>query len=145
MKKFFYCGILLFISIQLYATGPGKLRTDTVNGWQVTYNGKEILGFVMNGIKTLLMDSIADNGVITIDYYTDYPCANCAAELQFRDENGKMLATVQKLGVGDGPPFKLPGMQFRQLMHDHKLFLYYRNRVDGWSEWMFIGMVKTIK
>ena len=145
MSKFIYCAIFLFACLQVGASTGSKSKMDTVNGWQVTYNGNEVLSFAINGMKTYLVDSIADNGVITVDFYTDYPCGNCAAELQFRDENGKILATVQKLGVGDGPPFKLPGMQFRQLMHDHKISLFYRNRIDGWSIWMFVGQVKTMK
>jgi hypothetical protein len=145
MKKFIYCGLLFFTCLQVSATVHSHVKKDTTNEWQVTYNGKEILGFVINGMKTFLIDSIADNGVITVDYYTDYPCDKCAAELQFRNEEGKGIATVQKLGVGGGQPFKLPGMQFRQIMQNQEILLFYRNQSDGWSGWMFVGKVKSMK
>ena len=145
MRKYIYCGILLLTCLQVGATVHHDIKKDTINGWQVSYNGKEILGFAINGMRTFLIDSIADNGVITVDYYTDYPCEKCAAELQFRNEDGKGIATVQKLGVGGGAPFKLPGMQFRQIMKNHEILLFYRNQIDGWSEWMFVGKVKSMK
>jgi hypothetical protein len=141
MRKLLYCCILLAFWTNSFA----KTKPDTLGSWQVTYNGKEILGVVINGVRTYLIDSIADNSTITIDYYTDYPCEKCQALLQFRNEDSKALASVSKMGVGDGPTFKLPGMQFRQLMHDHKLFLFYRNQIDGWGPWMFVGLVKTMR
>jgi hypothetical protein len=145
MRKYIYCGMLFFACLQVSATMYNGEKKDTINEWQITYNGKEILGIVINGMKTFLVDSIADNGVITVDYYTDSPCEKCAAELQFRNEDGKGIATVQKLGVGGGAPFKLPGMQFRQIMKNHEILLFYRSQIDGWSDWMFVGKVKSMK
>jgi hypothetical protein len=144
MKKIIY--IILFITscISLHA-GNLTVKGDTTDNWSVIYNGKEILGFKIDGNIMYMIDSIADNGQITIDYYTEKPCDKCQSRLQFRDENGKILATVQKDGFGAGEPFRLPGKQFRQLMHNHKLYLFFSANPDGWGTWVMLGVVKTMK
>jgi len=144
MKKIIY--IILFITscISLHA-GNLSVKGDTTDNWSVIYNGKEILGFKIDGNIMYMIDSIADNGQITIDYYTEKPCDKCQSRLQFRDENGKILATVQKDGFGSGEPFRLPGKQFRQLMHNHKLYLFFSANPDGWGTWVMLGIVKTMK
>lgn len=144
MKKIIY--IVLFISscINLHASNL-TAKGDTTDNWSVIYNGKEILGFKIDGNIMYLIDSIADNSQITIDYYTEKPCDKCQSRLQFRDENGKILATVQKDGFGAGEPFRLPGKQFKQLMHNHKLYLFFSANPDGWGTWVMLGIVKTMK
>ena len=143
MKKNYLILLFVLLVSGVYATND---RHDTItDNWSLTYNGKEILAYTINGVRTYLIDSIADNGQITIDYYTEKPCDKCQSRLQFRDENDKILATVQKDGFGSGEPFRLPGKQFRQLMHNHKLYLFFSANPDGWGTWVMLGIVKTMK
>ena len=143
MKKNYLILLFVLLVSGVYATND---RHDTItDNWSLTYNGKEILAYTINGVHTYLIDSIADNAIIVIDYYTQTPCPKCQSRLEFRDENGKILAAVQKNGFGSGDPFKLPGMQFRQLMHNHKLFLYFSANPDGWGTWVLLGVVQTTK
>lgn len=135
----------MFFAAGVYAAGIKNCPDSITDSWVVTYNGKEILSYKLNGIPTYLIDSIADDGIITVDYYTDIPCAKCQKRLQFRDENGQVLATVQKDGFGTGDPFRLPGKQFRELMHDHEINLFFSANPEGWGTWVFLGMVKTTK
>lgn len=145
MKKIFCILSCLFFATVVYA-GNVQTPADTItDSWSVTYDGKEILSFKIDGIPTYLFDSISDNGTITIDYYTDTPCAKCQKRLQFRDGDGHVLATIQNDGFGTGDPFRLPGKQFKELMHDHKLYLFFSANPDGWGTWVFLGMVKTMK
>jgi hypothetical protein len=145
MKKLLYT--LLFIAFAAAAeAGMHKTIKDSItDSWSFTINGKEIPAFTIDGISTYLVDSIADSDKIIIDYYTQQPCTKCQCRLQLKDENGKMLAMIQKNGFGEGEPFRLPGRQFRQLMHNHKMFLYFSANPDGWGTWVFLGMVKTGK
>ncbi|MGP8217066.1 MAG: hypothetical protein ACLQQ4_15970 [Bacteroidia bacterium] len=139
---------LIFFIFSFAATYAGNIisKPDSVtDSWSLTYNGKEILAYTINGISTYLIDSINDNSFITIDYYTEVPCEKCQSRLQLKDEDGKVLATIQKNGFGTGDPFKLPGRQFRELMHNHKMFLFFSANPDGWGTWVFLGMVKTNK
>jgi len=144
MKKIAGILLLLIVGVGLKASGQNAHDTIT-DSWSLVYNGKEIPAFTISNISTYLIDSLSDNDVIVVDYYTQEPCDKCQCRLQFRDENGKMLATVQKNGFGSGDPFKLPGKQFRQLMHDHKIFLFFSANPDGWGKWLFLGLVKTTK
>jgi hypothetical protein len=144
MKKIIYIVLFITSCMSLHASNLA-VKGDTTDNWSVIYNGKEILGFKIYGNIMYMIDSIADNGQITIDYYTEKPCDKCQSRLQFRDENGKILATVQKDGFGSGEPFRLPGKQFRQLMHNHKLYLFFSANPDGWGTWIMLGIVKTMK
>ncbi len=144
MKKIIYIVLFITSCMSLHASNLA-VKGDTTDNWSVIYNGKEILGFKIDGNIMYMIDSIADNGQITIDYYTEKPCDKCQSRIQFRDENGKILATVQKDGFGSGEPFRLPGKQFRQLMHNHKLYLFFSANPDGWGTWIMLGIVKTMK
>ena len=140
-------GLLFFILVftGLHAANFQAPPDSITDSWSVVYNGKEILAYKINDLPTYLIDSIADDAVITIDYYTEQPCPKCQSRLEFKDENGTKLAAVQKEGFGDGPPFKLPGKQFRQLMRNHKLYLFFSANPDGWGRWIMLGVVKTTK
>jgi hypothetical protein len=144
MKRSFYIICLILICTGVHA-GNLVAKGDTTDSWSVVYNGKEILGFKIDGNTTYIIDSIADNGLITVDYYTEHPCPKCQSRLQFRDENGIILATVQKEGFGEGEPFRLPGKQFRQIMRSHKLSLFFSANPEGWGTWVLLGVVKTTK
>lgn len=145
MKKHLLVLLSLFLFGSAFAGNTKPTRDSITDNWSIIYNGKEVLGYTINGVKTYMIDSIADNGVIIIDYYTDQPCDKCQSRLQFRDENGKVKATVEKEGFGSGNPFRLPGMQFRQLMHNHKLWLYFSANPNGWGTWILLGVVVTNK
>ncbi len=143
MKKNYL--ILLFVLLVTGAYANNGRRDTVTDSWSVSYNGKEILAYKINSVTTYLIDSIADNSTILIDYYTAEPCAPCLSRLQFRDDNGKVMATVEKKGFGVGEPFRLPGRQFRQLMKNHKLFLYFSANPDGWGTWILLGVVQTAR
>lgn len=145
MRKFLYGIVFMMMAASVYAGNVQNAADSITDSWSVTYNGKEILAYTLNGVSTYLFDSIADNGVITIDYYTEEPCAKCQKRLQLRDENGNVLTTIQKDGFGAGDPFRLPGKQFRELMHDKKVYLFFSANPDGWGTWVFLGLVKTTK
>ncbi len=145
MKKIL--GLLFFVLVFtcLHASTIQAPPDSITDSWSVIYNGKEILAYKINDLPTYLIDSIADSAVITIDYYTEHPCPKCQSRLEFKDENGTKLAAVQKEGFGDGEPFRLPGKQFRQLMRNHKLYLFFSANPDGWGRWIMLGVVKTAK
>lgn len=143
MRKALYAVIFIITGTVAHAGNITAKTDSTGDSWSLTYNCKEILAYKVNGNNNYLIDSIADNASITIDYYTDKPCPKCQSRLQFRDENGKILATVQKEGFGEGEPFRLPGKQFRQLMRNHKMYLFFSANPDGWGGWIMLGIVKT--
>lgn len=145
MKKGYLLLFFVLLFTGAYADGVKNISDTVTDSWSFSYNGKEVLAYNVNGVKTYILDSIADNAVIVIDYYTETPCEKCSSRLQFRDESGTAKATVEKQGFGNGPPFRLPGMQFRQLMHNHKLFLYFSANPDGWGTWVLLGVVVTNK
>jgi len=113
MKRSFYIIYLVLICTGVHA-GNLAAKGDTTDSWSVVYNGKEILGFKIDGNTTYIIDSIADNGLI-------------------------------KEGFGEGEPFRLPGKQFRQLMRNHKLSLFFSANPEGWGTWVLLGVVKTMK
>ncbi len=143
MKKAY----LLILLVMLFAGAKaGVVKHDSItDSWSVTYNGKEILAFKINSVQTYLIDTIADSSWITVDYYTEQPCEKCQSRLQFRDEDGKAMATLEKKGFGSGNPFRFPGKTFRQMMRNHKMFLYFSANPDGWGTWVFLGIVQTNK
>jgi hypothetical protein len=143
MKKSFLFLFFIALFVGAQAAGFSAPPDSITDNWSVAYNGKEILAYKINDVPTYLIDSIADDAVITIDYYTDKPCPKCQSRLEFKDENGTKLAAVQKDGFGDGAPFRLPGRQFRQLIHNHKLYIFFSANPDGWGTWILLGVVKT--
>jgi hypothetical protein len=143
MKRLLYILFFVLLAASAQASNVTCLPDSISDTWSVIYNGKEILPININGTKNYMIDSIADDAKIVVDYYPSQECAKCQSRLQFRDDNGKMLATIEKEGFGDGDPFKIPGKQFRQLIHNHKIYLFFSANPNGWGRWLLLGVVKT--
>lgn len=143
-KRILYCLLLILAcsGVKASVIAPG---VDTNATWSVIYNGREVLAIKMAGINTYLIDSIGDNDKILVDYYPNDNCEKCHSRLQFRDENGKVLATMEKEGYGAGAPFAIPGKQFRELIHNHKISLFYSAKPDEWTRWRLLGVIKTAR
>lgn len=92
--------VLLFV-ILLYIPFS---KADTVDVWNVYYNQQLIQnfnGFTANEI-VLKMDSIQPGDSITLSYYRDTPCHDCATFLVI--ENEKHYVFFERSNRGTGAP-----------------------------------------
>ena len=93
--------IIFLISIQFLA------KADTIDVWNVSYNQRIIKHFngYSNGEIVLKMDSIKPGDSLTVRYYRDTPCHDCATFLHV--ENEKHFVFFSSSNRGTGAPLSI--------------------------------------
>jgi len=100
MTKFLF---LLFSIIGFF----GNVKADTVDYWHIYYNKTKIKEFNLysKGEITLRSKDIKRTDSLTIIYFRDTPCSDCATEVII--ETGSNFVITKGEGIGTFNPIKI--------------------------------------
>jgi hypothetical protein len=137
MKKVGFIIVLLGLS-SLRALA----QADTIGFWKIQYDSKEISPVTVNSEQTYFISAISDTSKLDIFYYTESPCKKCECKLEFRDENGNTIKTMDRKGYGDNRPFQLQGKELSAQLSKGRVYVYFSGKYDGWLPWVFMGALR---
>ncbi|MFM2307872.1 MAG: hypothetical protein RLZZ367_2541 [Bacteroidota bacterium] len=76
-------------------------KADTIDFWHVYYNGvkiREYNGYAVD-IISLKADSVGSNDSITVKYFRDTPCYDCATNVTVEDDKHHVITTDNGKGT----------------------------------------------
>jgi len=126
---------------------PITSKADTIDVWNVSYNNRIIKHFngYSKGEIVLKMDSIKPEDSLTVVYYRDTPCCDCATFLTI--ENEKHLVFFGNSNRGTGTPLSISIEQLLALRNKGYirsfLVFYHEGKLERRSDKMLLFRIRV--
>jgi hypothetical protein len=125
---------------------PSLSKADTIDVWNVSYNHRIIKHFNgdLKGEIVLKMDSIKPGDSLTVVYYRDTPCHDCATFLAI--ENEKHLVFFGNSNRGTGTPISFSVEQLLAIRNNGYirpfLVFYHEGKLEHRSDKLLLFRIR---
>jgi hypothetical protein len=117
MKKLLIITLILFLTQQSTKAESSVCKIDTIDFWHVYYNKTKIKELNGLEIKQIMLKkkNIKPSDILTIKYFNDTPCSDCATFIVIKDKKNNII--IKKNGKGTSKPISI---QLEQLVLSKK-------------------------
>jgi len=138
--------LLIFLSLNCFASNITNAnnykfaRPDTIDYWILRLDGKELRPSGKFKERLYVLENVSINNKFEIRYYTDRPCPSCSCKMEFRDEKGAVVLTMNRIG---NTSFQLSNEEFQKLLSvNGRIYIFFSGREsETWGNWRLLGVV----